>query len=364
MTDLSSRQANVCSIMPAGGGRVSRRALPERAEPRQGHGLRLVAEPVHGLRAPLHVLLRARLRAARRPAVRRPLRALDPREGERRRGAAQGARPAVVGGRDRRDRRCHRPVPAGRGSLQAHARLPRGAPRRVEPVQPDHAQPDDRPRPRRPRRGGEAGARSESSSRCRRSTRRSGGAPSPGPLRPQPPPRGAPAARRRGRQGGRRDGADPSGHLRLARTQLERGRPRRARGRRDEHLGERPLPQARDARALPRGAGPRLAGGARPLRATSTRTAPTCPKAQASRSVRWSPSCARSTASATAAGSSCEPEPRPEPCSSRWPCDGHSPLYDRAWRHAGGDHRPDRRRPRGRPRRAAPVALARARTSA
>ena len=107
---------------------------------------------------------------------------LDPREGERRRGAPHGAGTAVVAGRDGRDRRCHRPVPAGRGPLQADPRLPRGAPRRGQPVQPDHAQPDDRPRPRRPRRGREAGARSASSSRCRRSTRRSGGAPSPGHL--------------------------------------------------------------------------------------------------------------------------------------------------------------------------------------
>ena len=53
-----------------------------RAQPRQGHGLPLVTEPVHGLRAPLHVLLRPRLRAPRRPAVRRALRALDPRQGQ------------------------------------------------------------------------------------------------------------------------------------------------------------------------------------------------------------------------------------------------------------------------------------------
>ena len=146
----------------------------------KGMGFRLVAEPVHGLRAPLHVLLRPRLRAPRRPAVRRPLRALDPRQGQRRRGAAPRARAAVVGGRDRRDRRCHRPVPARRGSLPAHARMPRGAARHLEPVQPDHAQPDDRPRPRRARRRGEAEPRSASSSRCRRSTRTSGGAPSRG----------------------------------------------------------------------------------------------------------------------------------------------------------------------------------------
>ena len=39
----------------------------------------MVAEPVHGLRAPLHVLLRAGVRGARRPRRGRPLRSLDPR---------------------------------------------------------------------------------------------------------------------------------------------------------------------------------------------------------------------------------------------------------------------------------------------
>ena len=139
------------------GGRVSRRALPERAEPGEGYGVRLVAEPLYGLRAPLHVLLRARLRAAGRPAVRRSLRTLDSGEGERGGGASAGACAAVLGRRGRRDRRGDRSLPAGRGAVQADPRLPRGAPRRVEPVQPDHPQPDGRPRPRRPRRGGVAG---------------------------------------------------------------------------------------------------------------------------------------------------------------------------------------------------------------
>ena len=151
------------------------------------------------------------------------------------------------------------------------------------------------------RRGGEAGARSESSSRCRRSTRRSGGAPSPGPL-----PRAA--GSRRCRQlvdaGVKASvGMAPilPGHLRLARA-ARGGRPRRPRGRRDRRLGERPLPQARDPRALPRRARPRLAGGARPLRATSTVRAPICRRRRRSRSVRSSPSCGASTASATAGG--------------------------------------------------------------
>ena len=53
---------------------------------------------LHGLRAP-HVLLRPRLRAARRPTGRRPLRAFDPGEGERGRGLAQGSAGARGRGR-------------------------------------------------------------------------------------------------------------------------------------------------------------------------------------------------------------------------------------------------------------------------
>ena len=124
-----------------------------RAQPRQGHAVRLVAEPVHGLRPPLHVLLRPRLRAARRPAGGRALRHLDPGQGERRRGAAARARASVLARRGRRDRRGHRSLPAVRRPLPADARLPRGARRRGEPVRADHAGAADRPRPRRARRG-------------------------------------------------------------------------------------------------------------------------------------------------------------------------------------------------------------------
>ena len=53
--------------------RVSAGALPQRPEPRQGDALRVVAQPVHGLRPPVHVLLRPALRAPGRPSLRRPL---------------------------------------------------------------------------------------------------------------------------------------------------------------------------------------------------------------------------------------------------------------------------------------------------
>ncbi len=72
--------------------RVPRGAVQGRAEPRPGHAVRVVAQSVHGLRPPLHLLLRPGVRATRRPALRRPLRHVDPREGERRRRAARRAR--------------------------------------------------------------------------------------------------------------------------------------------------------------------------------------------------------------------------------------------------------------------------------
>ena len=67
-----------------------------RAQPRQGDAVRVVAQPVHGLRPPVHVLLRPRLRATRRPAADDALRHVDPRQGQRRRRAAARARAAVV----------------------------------------------------------------------------------------------------------------------------------------------------------------------------------------------------------------------------------------------------------------------------
>ena len=64
-----------------------------RPEPGPGHALRLVAQPVHGLRPSLHVLLRPGVRAARRPAVGRPLRGVDPGQDQPRRGPSARARP-------------------------------------------------------------------------------------------------------------------------------------------------------------------------------------------------------------------------------------------------------------------------------
>ena len=134
-------------------GRVPRRAVQDGAEPRVGHALQLVAEPVHGLRAPLHLLLRPGVRAARRPAGGLALRHSIRVKANVAEVLAPRARAAVVARRERRDRRRHRPVPAGRGPLPADARLPRGARRGREPVRDHHARADDRARHRRAGRG-------------------------------------------------------------------------------------------------------------------------------------------------------------------------------------------------------------------
>ena len=133
--------------------RVSRGALPQRPEPGSGHALRLVAQPVHGLRPPLHVLLRPRVRASRRPAVGRGVRALDPGQGQCRRTAPARAGAQVVARRGDRDRRRDRSVPAGRGPLPADPRRDRGVERGGQPVRDHHPRSPDRPRRRPARRG-------------------------------------------------------------------------------------------------------------------------------------------------------------------------------------------------------------------
>ena len=119
-----------------------------------GHALQLVAEPLHGLRPPLHVLLRPGLRAARRPARRTTVRHLDPSQDQRRRGPSPRARPAILGTRDRR-RSAPQPTPTSRprAAIASPGPASRRWPKR-EPVRHHHARPDDRPRHRRARRGG------------------------------------------------------------------------------------------------------------------------------------------------------------------------------------------------------------------
>ena len=98
------------------------------------------------------------------------LRALDPGEDERRRGSAPRARAAVLAARGGRPRHGDRPVPACRGPLPAHPRLPPRARRLGNAVLDRHARAARRPRHRRPPGRGGAGRACRSSSRSRRST--------------------------------------------------------------------------------------------------------------------------------------------------------------------------------------------------
>ena len=175
----------MCSItFGHGPGGVPRGAVPGGAQSREGHAVRVVAQPVHGLCSPLHVLLRAGLRAARRSAFGRRVRTVDPGEDERRRRAAPRAGADDLEARADRDRGGDRPVPAGRGPVQADQGLPRSSAGRAEPVPPDHAQPDDRARHRRARRGRIAGGDLDHVLGADARRRRSGGAPSRERLRP------------------------------------------------------------------------------------------------------------------------------------------------------------------------------------
>src|SRR5919106_607608 len=134
-----------------GARRVPAGALQVRAQRGARHALPLVAQPVHGLRAPVHVLLRPPVRAARRPTVRRPLRPFDPRQDERGGGTAARARAALVAARGGRDRGRDRSVPARGGPIPADPCLPRRARGRLHPVLDRDARTVDRERPRRPR---------------------------------------------------------------------------------------------------------------------------------------------------------------------------------------------------------------------
>ena len=175
---------------------------------------------------------------ARVPRLRRGprLREGDRRQGQRARGPARGARAAVVEARARRAGDEHRPVPVGRGPLQADARDLGGAARRVEPVlDPDEVS-AAAARPRPDARDRRADARSARACRCRRSTRRPGA-------------RASRTRRIRGR-GWRRSGElnrgrDPDGHPDRA---ADAGHQRRARADRADHRA-----RDRGGRGLDRG---------------------------------------------------------------------------------------------------------------
>ena len=113
-----------------------------------------------------------------RTSTRAGLRARDRREGQRAGGAAGRAGAAVVGGRARRAGHEHRPVPVGRGPLQADARHLGGAARLRQPVLDPHEVAAGAAR-RRPADARSPSARTSARAcRCRRWTRRPGARPS------------------------------------------------------------------------------------------------------------------------------------------------------------------------------------------
>ena len=124
-SSTSARDARMSS--PGYSSSPCKAAPLRRRRVRRACRLQVVAQPLHGLCSPLHLLLRPGLRGARRPPVRRPLRTVDPRQVERRRGAARGARPEVVGTGGGCSRNRDRPVPAGGRKIPADARVPRRA---------------------------------------------------------------------------------------------------------------------------------------------------------------------------------------------------------------------------------------------
>ena len=266
-------------------GRLPRRAVPLRAEPRHRHALRLVAQSVHGLRSPLHVLLRAGFRAPGRPARRRPLRHLDPRQDERGRGPAcelhrpsWAGEPIAIGA-------ATDPYQPAEGRYRLTRALPRGAARCGAGLLHHHARPADRAgrgaarRGREPRRrlghvlGADARRGRLAHDRARHRLPRGSGCErcvcsSSTASGPRSAWRRSCLASRTSRSSCRRSSSP------LARPGLR-------------HLGERPLSEAGHAGALPRLPRARLAGapaGVRaPLRAPLLSASPRRPRRRGTR---------------------------------------------------------------------------------
>ena len=120
------------------------------------HAVQVVAQPVHGLRAPLHVLLRPRTSSSE-PTGRRTT-ATGARSASRSNVAEvlrARARATVVAARGGRARHRDRSVPAGGGAFPPHARVHRRARARLERLLDRHARAADRARHRRPADGDE-----------------------------------------------------------------------------------------------------------------------------------------------------------------------------------------------------------------
>ena len=119
-----------------------------------GHSVHAVDQSVPGLRARLHLLLRAAVARVPRPVAGHRLRDEALREAECRRAAARRAREARLRLRADRARHQHRSVPADRARMEGHALGDRGA-RRVRASADDHDQGAlDRARPRSARADG------------------------------------------------------------------------------------------------------------------------------------------------------------------------------------------------------------------
>ena len=291
----------------------------------------MVAQPLHGLCPPVHVLLRPRLRAAGGPTRWRGIRPDDPRQGQHRARAATRAGAARVAARDGDDRGGHRSVPAGRGPLSTDPRLSRGPRRRAHAVQHRHARPPDRARHRRPHRGGAAG---------RRRRERLHSHPGRGGLASHRTRYGfaAPAAPRRAdARGGRhqdrhRHGAHPARPLRSPRAAAGGG-PRRAGGRGQPTSGPTSSTCVRAPASTSSITWP--ATGRRSARATSgsSPAARTCPGATPRRSWGKSLGCARPPVSPI--GTSLPSPPLPSPSNSR--CSEREPSR---WRARAGPPEP------------------------
>ena len=96
-------------------------AHDHRAQRLAGHPVHPVDQSVPGLRARLHLLLRAADARVSRPVAGPRLRDEAVREAQRRRAAARGAREARLRLRSDRARHQHRPVPADRARVEGHA---------------------------------------------------------------------------------------------------------------------------------------------------------------------------------------------------------------------------------------------------
>ena len=347
---------NICSMHRRDARRVPRGAVPGALNRVAGMPFAWSLNPYMGcVHRCTFCYVRAFERRADRPSDDR-YGTLDPRQGERRRGAAARARAAARGDATSRDRRRDRPLPAGRGPLPADARaasrcsraarnpfslITRGplivrdvdvlaeAARRADVSVTFSVPTLDDERLARDRAGHRAAAPAA--------------------------PRAVARSSRRAIDASRRDGADPARPLRPAGA-ARRGRPRGARGGRVRRLGEPPLPASpgRASTSSTRLAA-RLARAAARVRAALRAAAPTCRGAETAPARRRSARArARSTGSATAGASRLRAAAARRAAVARSDRTAHRIAV-----HGRRDHRADRRRPRGRPRRPPALALAR-----